>query len=50
LQRPISAWINDAPVALFFFLVGMEIKHEIVHVEHSDVRKASLPIFRALGE
>ena len=49
LQLPIHAWINDALMALFFFLVGMEIKHEIVHGELSDIRKASLPIFAALG-
>ena len=49
LQLPIHAWINDALMALFFFLVGMEIKHEIVHGDLSDIRKASLPIFAALG-
>ena len=49
LQLPIHAWINDALMALFFFLVGMEIKHEIVHGELSDIRQASLPIFGALG-
>ena len=49
LQLPIHEWINDALMALFFFLVGMEIKHEIVHGELSDIRKASLPIFGALG-
>jgi NhaA family Na+:H+ antiporter len=49
LQLPIHAWINDALMAVFFFLVGMEIKHEIVHGELSDIRKASLPIFGALG-
>jgi len=49
LQLPIHTWINDALMALFFFLVGMEIKHEIVHGELSDIRKASLPIFGALG-
>jgi len=49
LRLPIHAWINDALMALFFFLVGMEIKHEIVHGELSDIRKASLPIFGALG-
>jgi NhaA family Na+:H+ antiporter len=49
LQLPTPAGINDALMALFFFLVGTEIKHEIVHGEHSDVRKASLPIFGALG-
>ena len=49
IQLPIHAWINDALMAIFFFLVGMEIKHEIVHGELSDIRKASLPIVGALG-
>jgi len=49
IQLPVHAWINDALMALFFFLVGMEIKHEIVHGELSDVRKAALPIVGALG-
>ena len=49
LELPVHAWINDALMAIFFFLVGMEIKHEIVHGELSDIRRASLPIFAALG-
>src|SRR6516162_1402239 len=49
LQLPIHAWINDALMALFFFLVGMEIKHEIVHGELGDIKRASLPIVAALG-
>jgi Na+:H+ antiporter, NhaA family len=49
LQLPVHAWINDALMTIFFFLVGMEIKHEIVHGELSDMRRASLPIFAALG-
>src|SRR5580658_4386926 len=49
LQLPIHAWINDALMAIFFFLVGMEIKHEIVHGELSDIRRAALPVFGALG-
>lgn len=49
LRLPIHAWINDALMAIFFFLVGMEIKHEIVHGELADVRRAALPIFGALG-
>jgi NhaA family Na+:H+ antiporter len=49
LQLPVHAWINDALMAIFFFLVGMEIKHEIVHGELSDIRKAALPIVGAVG-
>ncbi|MGB9257830.1 MAG: Na+/H+ antiporter NhaA [Candidatus Korobacteraceae bacterium] len=49
LQLPIHAWINDALMAIFFFLVGMEIKHEIVHGELADMRRAALPVFGALG-
>jgi len=49
LQLPVHAWINDALMAIFFFLVGMEIKHEIVHGELADIRRAALPIFGALG-
>lgn len=49
LRLPVHAWINDALMALFFFLVGMEIKHEIVHGELGDMRRAALPIFAALG-
>jgi NhaA family Na+:H+ antiporter len=49
LRLPIHAWINDAMMALFFFLMGMEIKQEIVHGELSDLRRASLPVFAGLG-
>ncbi|HUI83330.1 MAG TPA: Na+/H+ antiporter NhaA [Candidatus Binatia bacterium] len=49
LQLPVHAWINDALMAIFFFLVGMEIKHEIVHGELADLRRAALPVFGALG-
>jgi Na+:H+ antiporter, NhaA family len=49
LRLPFHAWIDDALMAIFFFLVGMEIKHEIVHGELNDMRRAALPIFAALG-
>ena len=49
LELPMHAWINDALMAIFFFLVGMEIKHEIVHGELADIRRAALPVFGALG-
>src|SRR5271165_4033893 len=49
LRLPVHEWINDALMAIFFFLVGMEIKHEIVHGELGDMKRASLPIVAALG-
>jgi NhaA family Na+:H+ antiporter len=49
LRLPIHAWINDAMMALFFFLVGMEIKQEIVRGELQDFRRAALPVCGGLG-
>jgi Na+:H+ antiporter, NhaA family len=49
LQLPAHAWINDFMMALFFFLVGMEVKQEIVHGELADMRRAALPVFAGLG-
>jgi Na+:H+ antiporter, NhaA family len=41
--------INDALMTIFFFVVGLEIKREIVSGELNDPRKALLPVFGAIG-
>lgn len=45
----IHHWINDGLMAIFFFVVGLELKREIVAGELSNPRKALLPIVAALG-
>lgn len=42
-------WVNDALMAIFFYLVGLEIKHEMMVGELSSVKKAALPIMAAIG-
>jgi len=42
-------WVNDGLMVIFFFLIGMELKHELVHGELSSRERAMLPIFGALG-
>jgi NhaA family Na+:H+ antiporter len=42
-------WVNDALMAIFFFVVGMEIKRELVRGELADRRRAALPVAAALG-
>lgn len=42
-------WINDGLMALFFFVIGLEIKREVMGGELSSLKKASLPISAAIG-
>lgn len=49
LEYSIHHWINDGLMAIFFFVVGLELKREIVAGELSNPRKAMLPIAAAIG-
>ncbi len=42
-------WINDALMAIFFLLIGLELERELYNGELSNIRSALLPIFAALG-
>jgi NhaA family Na+:H+ antiporter len=49
LSKPLFLWINDGLMAIFFFVIGLEIKREILGGELSSFKKATLPFFAALG-
>ncbi len=49
LSKPVMLWINDALMTVFFFLIGLEIKRELIIGELNTIRKAALPLFAAIG-
>lgn len=49
VSKSLHHWVNDGLMALFFFVVGLEIKRELLHGALSDPRKAALPAFAAMG-
>lgn len=46
---PLHIWINDGLMAIFFFVIGLELKREFMAGELSTLKKASLPMVAALG-
>ena len=49
MSHSLQHWINDGLMAVFFFVIGLEVKREIVLGELRDLRRAALPIVAALG-
>jgi len=49
LEEDLQHWVNDALMAIFFFVVGLEIKRELVEGELRDPRTAAMPAIAALG-
>ena len=49
IRHSLKHWINDGLMAVFFFVIGLEVKREIVLGELRDIRRAALPIAAAIG-
>ena len=49
IAKPLLLWINDGLMAIFFFLIGLEVKREALRGELSDPSKVALPIIGAIG-
>lgn len=49
IDKPFLLWVNDGLMAIFFFLIGLEIKREMMVGHLSDIRQALLPLGAAVG-
>ncbi len=49
IAKPLLLWVNDGLMAVFFFMVGLEIKREVVEGELRDPRQVSVPAMAAVG-
>ena len=49
IKKPLLLWVNDGLMAVFFFMVGLELKREFIEGELSDKRNITLPALGAIG-
>lgn len=49
IAKPLILWVNDGLMAIFFFLIGLEVKREVIEGELSTKAQVMLPIIAALG-
>ena len=49
IEETLQHWVNDALMVIFFFVVGLEIKHELVNGDLRDPKTAALPMIAAVG-
>jgi NhaA family Na+:H+ antiporter len=49
IAKPLLLWVNDGLMAVFFFMVGLEIKREVMEGSLSHISKVALPAFAAVG-
>ncbi len=49
LDKSLYHWINDGLMAIFFLLIGLEVKREVIEGDLSSIKKASLPVIAAIG-
>ncbi len=49
LKKPLILWVNDGLMAIFFFLIGLELKRELLVGEINTIKKAAFPFVAAVG-
>ena len=49
IAKPLLLWVNDGLMAIFFFLIGLEVKREVMEGHLSSLSKVTLPIIAAIG-
>lgn len=49
IAKPLLLWINDGLMAVFFFLIGLELKRELLEGQLSDLNQVALPAVAAIG-